>query len=41
MENKAIEKLINRIKRNWGNRKWIIYGATFAFLLSNIIRFLR
>ena len=31
-------RLLERIKRNWANRKWIIYGATFAFLIGVLFK---
>lgn len=34
MEPIFVNKLIKRIKKNWKNRKWLIYGAAFAYLLN-------
>ncbi|EDP67660.1 hypothetical protein CAT7_04454 [Carnobacterium sp. AT7] len=31
-----INKLVERVKRNWGNRKWIIYGAAISFVVEEI-----
>lgn len=33
-----LTKLLERIKKNWINRKWLIYGTTFAFLINYLLK---